>query len=208
MHPLYRFFLFTLVLLAACSQTVRPALEPQASSPDRYLIDFETAPAGRLIYSVTLGSGVVHEGGDNPKSNAIPLLGRRRSAGVILQDQQAKVVTLDGSKRLTVVRPNTSTPWAQGGRVKLTFAPDISPVGVTLNSLTLSNLDYASDVTAKGGYLEFFFVDGSSSRQNLGTTAPGDSQVFLLEVEHVKAVNIFVPRAFALDDVAFTDESD
>ena len=164
--------------------------------PDTYLADFETARTGTL-YSVRLGSGVVHLGGGNPQNGSVTVVGKRRSGNRILQAQAARVVTRYGSKRLAVVTPGTSTPAPQGGRLKLEFAK-LAPGGVTLASLTLH------DLTSPGAYLTFYYADGGASRYPLETTAPGGSLTVPLMVAGVRAVDVFAPSAYTLDDVRFT----
>ena len=175
------------------------APEPVA---DRYQIDFETAPANRTIYNVRVGSGVVYLGGDGTASTGtIPVVGKRRVGNRILQGQQAKVVSIYGSKRLIISAPSRTTPAPTSGRIKLSFAPNIAPEGVTLTSLTLSNLPTA------GAYLTFYYVDGTSSRQNVAGTGTGDTTVVPVNAVRVRAVDIFAPSAYAVDDVTFTDQS-
>ena len=164
--------------------------------PDTYLADFETARTGTL-YSVRLGSGVVYLGGGNPQNGSVTVVGKRRSGNRILQAQAARVVTRYGSKRLAVVTPGTSTPAPQGGRLKLEFAK-LAPGGVTLASLTLH------DLTSPGAYLTFYYADGGASRYPLETTAPGGSLTVPLTVAGVRAVDVFAPSAYTLDDVRFT----
>lgn len=182
------------------SFTVSAAPQPLPEA-DRYLIDFESAPANRLVYSVKLGSGVVHQGGNAPKQSTVPVVGKRRLNGRILDTHLARVVSFYGSKRLVIASPNSNTPAPTGGRVKLTFT-NFDPKGVTLTSLRLSNL------TAKGATLTFYYADGSSSRQNLGTTAKGGSLVVPINVKGLRAVDVYAPNAFAVDDVGFSDEPD
>lgn len=170
-----------------------------APAPDCYLVNFETAPANRLVYSVKLGSGIVHQGGNTPKSATVPVVGKRCSGKNILEGHQARVLSVYGSKRLTIANPDSNVLAPQGGRIKLSFT-NFDPVGVTLNSLTLSNL------TPRGAYLTFYYMDGSSSRQNLGTTASGKSLVVPLNAQDLRAVDILALNAYAVDDVAFTDE--
>ena len=165
-------------------------------APDTYLADFETARTGTL-YSVRLGSGVVHLGGNNPQDSSVAVVGKRRSGNRILQAQAARVVTRYDSRRLAVVSPGTTTPAPEGGRLKLDFAK-LAPGGVTLGSLTLS------DLTSAGAYLTFYYADGTSSRQPLGTTAPGGSLNVPLAVAWVRAVDVFAPSDYTLDDVRFT----
>lgn len=174
-----------------------PAPEP---STDRYLMNFEETLTDRLIYGVTTGSGVVYQAGSNPKASTIPVVGQRRWGRRILRARQAKVAELYGSKRLTVVSPRSNTPSPQGGRIRLRFTP-LNPAGVKLTSVTLSN------VTTQGAYLRFFYVGGGSSLQRLGTTAPGDSLEVSLDISRVRAVDIVARNAFAVDDVAFTDQT-
>lgn len=177
-------------------------LELTAPAPlaDTYLIDFEAAPTNRIIYSVRLGGGVVHTGGPSPKSSTVPVVGKRRAGGgTIAQAQLAKVVNVYGSDRLIVSSPNSNTPAPTGGRVKLTFT-NFDAAGVTLGSVTLSNL------TRAGAYLIFYYADGTSSRQTLATTPPGGSLVVPLSAAGVRALDVFAPNAYAVDDVSFTDE--
>lgn len=165
--------------------------------PDTYLADLETARTGTVLYSVRLGSGVIHLGGDNPQNSSVTVVGKRRLGNRILQAQTARVVTRYGSRRLAVVTPGTNTPAPQGGRLKLDFAK-LAPGGVTLSSLTLH------DLTSAGAYLTFYYADGKSSRQTLGTTAPGGSLTVPLAVAGLRAVDVFAPSAYTLDDVRFS----
>lgn len=191
---------FEAAVSAQQSFTVSPAPLPEPLA-DTYLIDFESAPANRLVYSVKLGSGVVHQKGSSPKSSTVPVVGKRRLNGRILEAHLAKVVSVHGSKRLVIAAdPKSSTPAPTGGRVKLSFT-NFDPHGVTLTSLTLSNL------TAKGAHLTFYYADGTSSRQPLGTTAKGGSLVVPLEVKGLRAVDVYAPNAYAVDDVRFTVEA-
>ena len=130
--------------------------------------------------------------------STVPVVGKRRLNGRILEAHLAKVVNAYGSDRLVIAAdPKSSTPASTGGRLKLSFT-SFDPHGVTLTSLTLSSL------SAKGAYLTFYYVGGSSSRQSLGTTAKGGSLVVPLEVRGLRAVDIYAPSAFAVDDVMFT----
>ena len=167
---------------------------------DSYFIDFEKTPANTIIQRVE-SAAVKHLAGNAPKSATVPLVGKRRSGTVILQAQVAKVVSVFSSKRLVASSDSANVPAAQGGRVKLTFT-NFDPNGVTLTSLTLSNL------SAPGATLTFYYADGSSSQQSLGTTAAGGSLVVPLNVKGVAAVDVNAPTAFAVDDVRFTDEVD
>ena len=63
--------------------------------------------------------------------------------------------------------------------------------------MTLSNL------TKRGAYLTFYYANGSSSRQNLGTTSAGGSLIVPLAVENLRAVDVYAPNAYAVDDVKF-----
>ncbi len=173
------------------------------SAGARYRIDLETAPANKLLYSVRLGSGVVHTGGSSPTSKTVPVIGKRRSGGRILQAQAAKTLWLGGSKRLTVVSPNTSTPAPQGGRLKLSFA-NYGPEGVTLHSVSVSHLLVAGP--GSGATLTLSYADGRVSKQVLGTIAPSASAAVTLNAAGVTAVDVFSPAPFALDDVTFMDE--
>ena len=176
-------------------------LELAAPAPpaDSYLIDFETAPTNRVIYSVRPGSGVVHLGGPSPKNSTVPVVGKRRAGGGISQTQLAKVVNVYSSDRLVVSSPNSNAPAPTGGRIKLSFS-NFDAAGVTLTSVTLSNL------TRAGATLTFYYADGSSSRQPLGTTPPGGLLVVPLSATGVRALDVFAPNAYAVDDVSFTDE--
>ena len=162
-----------------------------------YLIDFERAPANTLLYSVKLGSGVVHRGGGTPSSATVPVVGKRRVNNTVLSAHLAKVVSVYGSKRLVVSSPTTNAPAPQGGRVKLSFS-NFDPKGVALTSLTLSNL------TTKGAYLTFYYANGTLSRQTLGMTKAGGSLVVPLNLSGLQAVDVYAPSAFAVDNVAFT----
>ena len=168
---------------------------PAPDVPATYLADFETARTGTL-YSVRLGSGVVYLGGDNPQDSNVTVVGKRRLGNRILQAQTARVVTHYGSRRLAVVTPGTNTPAPQGGRLKLDFTK-LAPGGVTLSSLTLH------DLTSTGAYLTFYYTDGRSSRQRLETTPPGGSLTVPLTVAGVRALDVFAPSAYTLDDVRF-----
>lgn len=175
--------------------------KPKPSTADHYLMDFQETPTDRLISSVELGSGVVHQKGDHPKNSTIPVVAQPRRGGRILRGRQAKVVSVYGSKRLTVVEPGTNTPSPQGGRIRLWFAPSVNPAGVTLTSLTLSN------VTTQGAYMRFFYVGGGSSRPYpLVTSRAGESLVLPIDEARVRAVDVYARNAFAVDDVAFSDE--
>lgn len=167
-----------------------------------YRIDFETAPANKLLYSVRLGSGVVHTGGAGPQTSTVPVVGKRRSGERILQAQAAKALWFGGSKRLTVVSPGTNAPAPQGGRLKLSFA-NHGPEGVTLNALSVSHLSVAGP--GNGATLTLFYADGRVAKQALGTTAPGSSAAVTLNAAGVTAVDVFSPAPFALDDVTFAD---
>lgn len=162
-----------------------------------YLINFERAPANTLLYSVKLGSGVVHRDGGTPSSATVPVVGKRRVNNTVLSAHLAKVVSVYGSKRLVVSSPTTNAPAPQGGRVKLSFS-NFDPQGVALTSLTLSNL------TAKGAYLTFYYANGTSAKQALDTTKAGGSLVVTPNVKGLAAVDVFAPSAFAVDNVAFT----
>lgn len=152
------------------------APSPPVPGPDVYTVSFGSAPTNRLLYSVKLGVGVVYSGDGTANRGIILVVGKRRLNGRILQGNQAKVVSLYGSKRLTVVKVNTNTPAPQGGRIKLSFAPNFNPEGVTLTSLTLSNL------TQPGARLT-----STRRRQlvpaDLGTTSSGSSLVVRLEAQ-------------------------
>ncbi len=187
---------------ASTTHSYTVAAPTPVAVPDTYLIDFEATPANKLVWRVALGSGVLHQGGNHPQGSTVPVVGKRRAGGGISQTHLAKVVSAHGSKRLVIAAdPKSSVPAPTGGRAKLSFT-NFNPNGVTLTSLTLSNL------TAKGAYLTFYYADGRSSRQTLGTTAAGGSLVVPLEVKGVVSVDIYAPNAFAVDDVRFTDAAD
>lgn len=178
---------------------------PAPAAEGRYLIDFERTPEGRLVYRVDRSSGVTSLGGSAPKNATVPVVGKRRSGSLFLQAQRATAGRLYGSDRLTVTGsgtgPGTLTPHPQGGRLELTFT-NYGPKGVTLTSLTLSNL------TAPGAYLTLSHAGGGATRQNLGTTPAGASLVVAPDARRVTKLTVSAPSAFALDDVAFTDEAD
>ena len=186
------------VAAASAQQSFAVATPAPVAIADTYRLDFETAPANRLVYSVGLGSGMVRLSGDDPYAGTVPVVGKRRVGSSIDPAHLARVVSLYGSKRLVIASPNSNTPAPTGGRVKLSFT-NIDPKGVTLTSLTLSNL------TTKGAYLTFYYADGRSSQQNLGTTRAGASLVVALNVPSLRAVDVFAPSAFAVDDVTFVD---
>lgn len=167
---------------------------------DRYLMDFEKTPTNQLTDRIRFRAGVFHEAGNNPKTRTVPVTAQRQLNGRIVSGNFARVVTLYGSKRLTIASPDNNTP--TGGRIRLTLANFDPNQGVTLTSLTLSNL------TPPGAYLSFYYVDGSSSRQPLGATAAGGSLVVPLDVKNLRTVEIYAPNAYAVDDVRFTDEHD
>ena len=139
---------------------------------------------------------VIYQGSGTPSNATIPIVAKRRLDNKILQGHQGKVVSLYGSKRLTIVKEGTNTPNGLGGRIKLTFT-NFNPAGATLTSLTLSNL------TSTGAYLTFYYANGTSSRQNLGTTARGGSLVVPLDIKELRAVDIYAPNAYTVDDVKF-----
>lgn len=78
----------------------------------------------------------------------------------------------------------------------------MNPTGVKLDSVTLTN------VTSEGAYLRFFYVGGGASLQRLETTGQGESLVVPLDASRVRAVDIVARDAFAVDDVAFTDQTE
>ena len=177
------------------TQSFTVSLPPVVADP--YTIDFETAPANRLLYSVKVGQGVVYNGQGSASSASVPVVGKRANNGKILEAQVARVVNLYGSKRLIIgSSASSNTPAPTGGRVKLTFT-NYDPAGAKLTSMTLSNL------TKRGAYLTFYYANGSSSRQNLGTTSAGGSLVVPLAVEKLRAVDVYAPNAYAVDDVKF-----
>ena len=141
---------------------------------------------------------MVRLSGDDPYAGTVPVVGKRRVGSGIDPAHLARVVPLYGFKRLVIASPNSNTPAPTGGRVKLSFT-NIDPRGVTLTSLTLSNL------TTRGAYLTFYYVNGSSARQNLGTTRAGGSLAVPLNVLGLRSVDIYAPNAYAVDDVTFTD---
>lgn len=132
--------------------------------------------------------------------SSVPVVGRRRSGSTFLLGQRAVVTRLWGSDRLTVAGPGTA-PDAQGGRLELSFA-NFGPAGVTLTSLSLSNL------STPGATLTLSHADGKVSRRALGTTRAGGSLTVTLSAGRVTKLAVFAPNAFALNNVAFTDEAD
>ena len=187
---------------AAAVQTFGVTAAPVAGG--RYMIDFERTPVGRLVYRVDRSSGLVYLGGGTSRTSSVPVVGRRRAGSTCLPGPRAVVTRLWGSDRLTVAAPVAgpgTPPDAQGGRLELSFA-NFGPAGVTLTSLTLSNL------TAAGASLTLSHADGRVSRQILGTTPAGGSLTVTLNAGRVTKLAVFAPSAFALDNVAFTDEAD
>ncbi len=183
---------------AAAAQTFAVAAAPVAAG--RYVVDFERTPVGRLVYRVERSSGLIYLGGGTSRTSSVPVVGRRRSGSAFRSGQRAVVARLWGSDRLTVAGPGTP-PDAQGGRLELSFA-NFGPAGVTLTSLSLSNL------TTTGAYLTLSYAGGGTSRHPLGTTRAGGSLAVTPNAGHVTQLAVFTPSAFALDNVAFTDEVD
>ena len=191
---------------AAATQTFGVVVAPVAAG--RYAIDFERTPVGRLVYRVERSSGLVYLGGGVggavPQPSSVPVVGRRRSGSAFLSGQRAVVTRLWGSDRLTVAAPGTgpgTAPDAQGGRLELSFA-NFGPAGVTLTSLTFSNL------STPGATLTLTYAGGGTSRQALGTTRAGGSLTVTPNAGRVTRLAVFAPNAFALDNIAFTDEAD
>lgn len=186
------------VAAASARQSFAVAAPTPVALADLYRLDFERTPANRLVYSVGLGSGMARLSGDDPSAGTVPVVGKRRVGSGIDPAHLARVVSLYDSKRLVVASPNSNLPAPTGGRVKLSFT-NVDPRGVTLTSLTLSNL------TARGATLTFYYADGRSSQQNLGTTRAGGHLVVPLNVSGLRAVDVFAPSAYAVDDVTFID---
>lgn len=162
-----------------------------------YLMDFESVSTGSYVRRLQVGNGIVHQKGGQPTSRLVPVVGQHRQQGRILSARVAKVLEIDGSKRLAVVRPGTNNPAPQGGRIKLNFAP-LGRKGVTLTSLTLG------DLGPKGAVLRFQRFDGTSSRKRVRAAAGGGARVVPLDVSGLRAVDIFSPSAFTVDDVTFS----
>lgn len=171
-----------------------------ASSTGTYLMDFESVSTGRYVRRLQVGNGIVHQKGGQPTSQAVAIVGQRRQQGRILSARVAKVIEVDGSKRLTVVRPSTNNPSPQGGRIKLNFAP-LGREGVTLTSLTLG------DLGPKGAVLRFQRFDGTSLQERVKAAADGGARVVPLDISGLRAVDIFSPSAFTVDDVTFSSVS-
>ena len=130
---------------AQVTQSLTISLPPVVADP--YTINFETAPANRLLYSVKVRQGVTYQGQGSAASATVPVVGKRANNGKILEAQVARVVTLYGSKRLIIGSSvSSNTPSSTGGRIKLTFT-NYDPAGAKLASMTLSNL------TRRGAYL-------------------------------------------------------
>ena len=182
---------------ASAAQTFGVAAAPVAAGG--YVIDFERTPVGRPVYRVDRSSGLVYLGsgidGTVPRTSSVPVVGRRRLGNAFLSGQRAVVARLWGSDRLTVAGPGTP-PDAQGGRLELSFA-NFGPAGVTLTSLSVSNL-------TAGAYLTLSYAGGGTSRHPLGTTPVGGSLTVTPNAGRVTRLAVFAPNAFALDNVVFT----
>ena len=174
-----------------------PATKPETA--DRYVIDFQEASTGNLIYGVKVGSGVDHRSGKNPKNGTISVIAQPRLGGRVVRGRQAKVVDVYGSKRLTVAHPRTGDPSPRGGRIRFGFAA-FNRGGVKITSLTLSN------VTTRGAYMRFFYAGGGASRRyRLEPTGHDKSVVLPADIARVRAVDIVAGNTFAVDDIAFSE---
>jgi len=173
--------------------------ETRPDTADRYVADFQGLPTDTLVNGVRVGSGVDHKSGENSKNSTISVVAQPRLGGHMARGRPAKIVDVYGSKRLSVAHPRTNGPSPQGERIRLGFAA-FDRSGVKITSLTLSN------ITTGGGYMQFFYAGGGASRRyQLMPTGADKNVVLPADIERVRAVDIVVNNACAVDDVAFSD---
>lgn len=175
--------------------------------PDAHLIDFEAAPANRVLARVSLGRGVVYTGSGTPSRTAIPVFGKRFVNGRLLNGNHARVVSIDGSRRLTIARAGSNQPAPNGGSLQLKFYNQPGKL-VSVESFTLTNL---SNQTLSPGHagLRLWGARGQPARiLMLPALAAGESMVIPLDAAEVNLLEFLVPVAFAVDDVAFSAAAD
>jgi hypothetical protein len=163
-----------------------------------YTVDLETAPLNRILWDVRVGRGVSYEGDGPPNPSIIRVDGQRYLGGKVKGSNQVKVLDLYGSKRLTLVRQGTNTPFPNGGVI------DIKPHAGFAHRLTLKSLT-VSNITAPGAQLTLRGGGKFIKRLPLAQTGAGQSVTIALNEPGVSFVQVGARSAFAVDDVVFED---
>lgn len=163
-----------------------------------YTVDFSTAPLKRILWNVRVGRGVSYEGDGSPNPSIIRVDGQRYLGGKVKGSNQVKVLDLYGSKRLTLVRQGTNTPFPNGGVI------DIKPHAGFAHRLTLKSLT-VSNITAPGAQLTLRGGGKFIKRLPLAQTGAGQSVTIALNEPGVSFVQVGARSAFAVDDMVFED---
>lgn len=143
-----------------------------------------------MVRNVKIGTGVVYRGTAN--TNTIPVIGKKLSNGALLSTPFAKVVSFYGSKRLTVVGSTSSTtPNAQGGQLRLTFAPNFTTGGANVVSLKVSN------ITTTGAKITLYPLTGTARTVALAKTGAGITKTITLNASGIRALEVYARNAFA-----------
>lgn len=187
---------------AAQSFAVGAVTPPPSSALEPHLIDFERTPANRLVWRVSLNQGVIHTGTGTASRATVALFGKRLVNSRLSTGNDARVLNVRGSKRLTITRKGTNTPHPTGGSLQLMF--DNQPTKrVQVQSLTLTNLS-SSALPAGRANVKLFRGTQLVRQISVPALSAGASTTLTTAEAGISRVEVAAPLAFAVDDVAFS----
>lgn len=178
----------------------KPLSAPAPDDEELHAADFHTAPTNRVLWHVAVGRGLSYLGGGEANPGKVHLYGARFVTGKRLGGNQARVVTLNGTRVLTITKPGTNRPNPGGGRLEIRPSAGFGPHGRSKNGLvTLKSLT-VHGVSTKGADLT---LRGKGGRIQRIPLAVRPTQTLEFDGAGVSHIQVSVKNAFSIDNVVF-----
>jgi hypothetical protein len=173
---------------------------PAPGGEDLHAADFHTAPKNRILWHVTNGRGLSYLGSGGANPGKVRFYGTRFVKGKLLGGNQARVVTMNGTKVLAITKPGTNRPNPGGGQLEIRPSAAFGASGGSRNGrVTLKGLT-VHGVSTRGAYL---VLRGGRDLIRRVPLALSPTQTLELNEPGVSYIQVNVKNAFSIDNVVF-----